>query len=92
MYHPTEMANVLKPTSWFYSLYLHNPERQNDNDHPSRSEFSDSLDSGAFISVLNYPTYLTIAKHLKITCNIKTNHTSNHWVLQVKLKFSYYTI
>ena len=23
MYHPTEMANALIPTSWFYSLYLH---------------------------------------------------------------------
>ena len=34
------------------------------------------LDSGATISVLNYPTYLTIAKLLNITCNNKTNHTS----------------
>ena len=34
------------------------------------------LDSGATISVLNYPTYLTIAKLLNITCNNETNHTS----------------
>ena len=36
MYHPTEMANDLTPTSWFSSLYLHTPERYNNNDHPSR--------------------------------------------------------
>ena len=76
MYHPTEMANALTPTSWFYSLYLHTPERHNDNDHPSRLEISFLLNSGASISVLNYPTYLTIAKHLNITCDNKTNHTS----------------
>ena len=76
MYHPTEMANALTPTSWFYSLYLHTPERYHDNDHPSRLEISFLLDSGASISVLNYPTYLTIAKLLNITCNTKTNHTS----------------
>ena len=34
------------------------------------------LDSGGSISVLNYPTYLTIAKLLNITCNNKTNHRS----------------
>ena len=34
------------------------------------------MDSGASISVLNYPTYLTIAKLRNITCNNKTNHTS----------------
>ena len=53
MYHPTEMANALTPTSWLYSLYLHTPERHNDNDHPSRVEISFLLDSGASISVLN---------------------------------------
>ena len=36
MYHPTEMANALTRTSWFYSLYLKTPETYNDNDHPSR--------------------------------------------------------
>ena len=76
MYHPTEMANALKPTSWFYSLFLQTPEKQNDNDHPSRLEISFVLDSGASFSVLNYPTYLTMAKRLNITCNDKTNHTS----------------
>ena len=76
MYHHTEMANALTPTSWFYSLFLHTPERHNDNDHPSRLEISFLLDSGASISVLNYPTYLTMAKLLNTTCNYKTNHTS----------------
>ena len=76
MYHPTEMANALTPTSWSYSLYLHTPERHDDNDHPSRLEISFLLESGASISVLNYPTYLTMAKLLNITCNDKTNHTS----------------
>ena len=76
MYHPTEMADALTPKSWFYSLDLHTPERHNDNDHPSRLEISFLLDSGASISVLNCPTYLTMAKRLNITCNDKTNHTS----------------
>ena len=40
MYHPTEMANASTPTSWFYSLYLHTPERYNDNDHLSRLDMS----------------------------------------------------
>ena len=39
MYHPTEIANALTPTS-FYSLYLYTPERYNDNDLPSRLEIS----------------------------------------------------
>ena len=56
MYHPTEMANALTPTSWFYSLYLHTPERHNDNDHPYRLEISFLLDDGAFLPVLNYLT------------------------------------
>ena len=61
MYYPTEMANALTPTSCFDSLYLHTPGRHNDIDQPSRLEISFSIDSGASISVLNYPTYLTIA-------------------------------
>ena len=28
MYHPTEMANALTPTSWFYSLYTHTSSNQ----------------------------------------------------------------
>ena len=76
MYHPTEMANASTHTSWFYSLYLHTPEKYNDNDHPSRLESSFLLNSDASISILNYPTYFTIAKLLNITCNNKTNHTS----------------
>ena len=76
MYHPTEMGNALTPTRRFYSLYSHTPERYNDNDKASRSEISFLLDSRASISVLNYPTYLTIAQFLFVTCNNKTNHTS----------------
>ena len=93
MYHPSEMANALTTTSWFYSLYLHTPERCNDSDHPSGLEISFLLDSGAFTSVLNYPTYLTIVKLLNITCYTKTNHTSKALtVAQTKLKFIFYII
>ena len=73
MYHPTEMANAVTPTSWFYSLYTHTPSNQNQRDYPSRLEISFLLDSGASISVLNYPTYVTIAKLL----NIKHNNIHN---------------
>ena len=76
MYHPTEIAKALTPSSWFYSLYLHTPEKRNENGQPSRLEISLLLNSGASISLLNYLTYLTIAKLLNITCNDKTNHTS----------------
>ena len=87
MYHPTEMANALTPTSWFYSLFLHNPERHKDNDHPSRLEISFLLDSGASLSVLNYPTYLRIAKILNITCNNKTSQYRN--IQDFTLQFKY---
>ena len=36
MYHPTEIANALTPTSWFYSQYLPTPKRQKKHDYPSR--------------------------------------------------------
>ena len=42
-------------------------------DNPVRLERSCLLDSGASMSVLNYPTYFTIAKLL----NIKQNSTLN---------------
>ena len=64
LYHPTEMANALTPTSWFYSLYTHISSDQNHRDYPSRLKVSFLLDSGASISVLNHPTYITIAKLL----------------------------
>ena len=35
MYHPTELANALTPTSWFYSLYTHTSSNQNHRDYPS---------------------------------------------------------
>ena len=71
MYHPTEMTNAVTPTSWFYSLYTHTPSNQTQRDFPSRLELSFLLDSGDSISVLNYPTYVSIAKLL----NIKQNNT-----------------
>ena len=73
MYQPTEMANALTPTSWFYSLYAHTSSNQNHRDYPSRLEISFLLVSGASISVLNHPTYITIAKLL----NIKQNPPHN---------------
>ena len=73
MYHPTEMANAVTPTSWFYSLYIHTPSNQIQRDNPSRLEISFLLDSGASISFLNYPTYFTIAKLLNIKQNNKLN-------------------
>ena len=69
MYHPTEMANALTPTSWFYSLYTHTSSNQNHRDYPSRLEISFLLDSGASISLLNHPSYITIAKLLLIKQN-----------------------
>ena len=73
MYHPTELANALTPTSWFYSLYTHTSSNQNHRDYPSRLEISFLLDSGASISVINHPTYITTAKLL----NIKQNNLHN---------------
>ena len=53
MYHPTEMANDVTPTSWIYSLYTHTPLYQTQHNFPSRLELSFLLDSGASISELN---------------------------------------
>ena len=60
MYHPTEMANALTPPSWFYTLYTHSSPNQSQRDYPSRLEIS--FLCIASISVLNYPTYITICK------------------------------
>ena len=73
MYHPTEMANALTPTSWFYSLYTHASPNQNQRDYPSRLEISFLSDSGTSISVLNHPTYITIAKLLESKQNNPPN-------------------
>ena len=62
MYHRTEMANAVTPTSWFYSLYTRTPPNQIQRDYPSRLKISFLLVGGASISVLNYPTYVTFAK------------------------------
>ena len=45
MYHPTEMANAVTPTSWFYSLYTHTPSNQSQREYPSRFEISFLLQS-----------------------------------------------
>ena len=55
MYHPTAMANAVTPTSWFYTLYVHTPSSIVQKDNPSRLGIAFLLDSGASISVLNYP-------------------------------------
>ena len=73
MYHPTTMANAVTPTSWFYTLYVHTPSSIVQRDNPSRLEVAFLLDSGASISVLNYPTYITLTKLL----DIRPHHTSD---------------
>ena len=73
MYHPTAMANAVTPTSWFYTLYVHTPSSIVQRDNPSRLEIAFLLDSGASISVFNYPTYITLTKLL----DIRPNHPSD---------------
>ena len=73
MYPPSEMANVVTPTSWFYSLYTHTPSNRIQREYPSRLEISFLLYSGASKSALNYPTCVTIAKLLNIKRNITLN-------------------
>ena len=73
MYHPTERANAVTPTSWFYSLYTHTSLNQTQCNFPSRLKCSFVLDSGASISVLKYTNYVTFAKLL----NIKQTNTLN---------------
>ena len=68
MYHPTAMTNAVTPTSWFYTLYVHTPSSIIQRVNPSRLEIS-----GASISVLNYPTYITLTK----LSDIRSNHTSD---------------
>ena len=73
MYHPTAIANAVTPTSWFYTLYVHTPSSITQRDHPSKLEIAFLLGSDASISVLNYPTYITLTKLL----DIRPNHTSD---------------
>ena len=73
MYLPTAMANAVTPTSWFYTLYVHTSSSIVQRDNPSRLEIAFLLDGGASISVLNYPTYITLTKLLDII----SNHTSD---------------
>ena len=73
MYHPTAMSNAVTPTSWFYTLYVHTPSSMVQRDNPSRLEIAFLLDSGASISVLNYPTFITLTKLLVI----RPNHSSD---------------
>ena len=73
MYHPTAMANAVTPTNWFYTTYVHTPSSITQRYNPSRLEIAFLLDSGASISVLNYPTNITLTKLL----DIRPNHTSD---------------
>ena len=73
MYHPIAMANAVTPASWFKTLYVHTPSSITQKDNPSRLEIAFLLDSGASISVLSYPTYITLTRLL----NIRPNHTSD---------------
>ena len=80
MYHPTAIANAVTPTSWFSTLYVHTPSSIVQSDNPSRLEIAFLLDSGASISILKYPTYITLTKLLDIrpnlTSDIKPQYTS----------------
>ena len=69
MYHPTEMADAITTTSWFYTFYVHTPLSQIQRDNPSRLEIAFFLDSGASILVFNYPTYIPLTKLLDIRPN-----------------------
>ena len=66
MYHPTDMAKDVTSTSWIHSLHIHTPSIQIHRENPSRLEISFLIDSGASISVLKYPTYVTIANLFNI--------------------------
>ena len=93
MYHPTEMANALTPTSWFYSLDTHASPNQNQRDYLSRLEISFLLESGASISVLNHPTYITIAKLLQNKQNNPPNSSKTLTVAnQTEALFLHYVI
>ena len=67
------MANAVTHTSLFYSLYIYTSSSQNQQDNPLRLEIAFLLNSGAYISVLKYPTYVTIAYYL----HSKKNKTPN---------------
>ena len=73
MHHPTAMANAVTPTSWFYTLYVNTPSSITQRDKTFRLEIAFLLDSGTSISVLNYPTYITLTKLL----DLRPNHTSD---------------
>ena len=66
----TEIANTITPYNWFFPLYLHASET-NDNILPSNLEILFLLDTGASIFVLNLPTFHVISKQLNI--NVPTN-------------------
>ena len=73
MYHPTEMAKAVTPTSWFYSICTHTAPNKIQHDYPLKLEISFLLDSGASNPVLNYPPYVTLAKLPKIEQNNTLN-------------------
>ena len=59
------------PSTLKYTSTL-TPESHNKYDYSSRFEVSFILDSGASNSLRNYPTYITIALILNVTCKNKT--------------------
>ena len=91
MYHPTEMANALTPTSCIYSLYTHASPNQNQLDYPSRLEILFLLDSGASISVFNYATDVIITQLLDIKQNSPHNLSKTLTVAnQTEVPISHY--
>ena len=67
MNYPT-ITNAITPSSWCFKLYISQPKT--DTSTPSKLEIPFLLDSGAFIPVLNLPTYTTLAE--------KFLHCSSH--------------
>ena len=77
MYHPTEMANALTPTSWFYSLCLPTPERHNDNDQHSRVEINHT---SKLMTVANQ-TEVPILHYITATLNTPIKQTSRQFII-----------
>ena len=69
----TQRQWQMTPTSWFYTLNVHTPSTIVQKENPSRLENAFLLDSGASISVLNYPTNITLTK----LSDIRPSHTAD---------------
>ena len=94
MYHPTtsssqyfslstEHANAITPSTWFVNLYIFKPTE--DTSLPSKSELLFLLDSGAFICVLNLPTFTILADHF-LKCSKNSPHKDEFKTLTVAKK------